>query len=366
MSNKGKEELFFFSLGEMLIPLDTAITFDLYINSSSLDHKRHFVKIKKQNDKITVSELADLKTRFLRFYAPESQRSLVFRSLTDNHSLSKTEKIDMMKSFSMQYMEKIFDPQASEEKIAEAIAGSQDVVKEMIVQLKNEDFSTTQDIISELSVHDFYTFDHSVNVSIYSISLYKVLNPDATQVELLTVGLAGLLHDVGKIKISNKIINKPDVLTAEEMAEIKKHPIYGLDIFEKNSCHFHGEFDLVPIKKAIYQHHENYNGTGYPNKLKGTEISYVARIVTIVDFYDAITTKRSYSNPLKTEDAVQLMSKSVGKKIDPELFEIFQKNLKQLIFTGKENKVLPDEFDPCQPQRTLPFTLPKAKSKKVA
>jgi hypothetical protein len=82
-------------------------------------------------------------------------------------------------------------------------------------------------------------------------------------------------------------------------------------------------------------------------------------VTAIADFFDAITTKRSYHNVLPTEDAIAVMAKSVGKKLDPELFEIFTKSVKQLVMTGKINKELPEDFDPCQPQNVLPFRTPR-------
>ena len=84
----------------------------------------------------------------------------------------------------------------------------------------------------------------------------------------------------------------------------------------------------------------------------------LARVTAIADFFDAITTKRSYHEVLSTEDAIAVMAKSVGKKLDPQLFEIFTTSVKQLVMTGKVNKELPEDFDPCQPQNVLPFRLP--------
>ncbi|MBP9682130.1 MAG: hypothetical protein KBD76_12045, partial [Bacteriovorax sp.] len=92
-------------------------------------------------------------------------------------------------------------------------------------------------------------------------------------------------------------------------------------------------------------------------------IHLLARVTAIADFFDAITTKRSYHEVLNTEDAIAVMSKSVGKKLDPLLFELFTKNIKQLILLGKTHKELPDDFDPCQPQNVLPFNPPKPKFK---
>jgi HD-GYP domain-containing protein (c-di-GMP phosphodiesterase class II) len=117
--------------------------------------------------------------------------------------------------------------------------------------------------------------------------------------------------------------------------------------------------DIETIKRTVHEHHENFNGTGYPDHKSGEDIYLMARITAIADFFDAITTKRSYHEVLSTEDALQVMSKSVGKKLDPVLFQLFTTSVKQLVINGKLNKELPDEFDPCQPQNVLPFRNPK-------
>jgi HD-GYP domain-containing protein (c-di-GMP phosphodiesterase class II) len=192
----------------------------------------------------------------------------------------------------------------------------------------------------------------------YCIAIYNAYKPNAPKEEVVMAGLGGLLHDIGKLNIATDIINKPDKLTDEEFDIIKKHPTYGFDLLTKNPCDTCSALDFENIKRIVHEHHENFNGTGYPAKIAGTDIYLFARITAIADFFDAITTKRSYHEVLSTEDALQVMSKSVGKKLDPELFLLFTQSVKQLVINGKINQELPDEFDPCQPQNVLPFRPP--------
>ncbi len=193
----------------------------------------------------------------------------------------------------------------------------------------------------------------------YSESGFK---KNASKDEIVMAGLGGLLHDIGKVKIATDIINKPDKLTDEEFNVIKQHPSYGYELLVENSCDCQGvDFDI--IKRIVNEHHENFNGTGYPNKLVGVDIHLLARVTAIADFFDAITTKRSYHEILSTEDAINVMANSVGKKLDPELFTVFTTSVKQLVFNGRSNLELPDSFDPCQPQNTLPFRRPQPKFK---
>jgi hypothetical protein len=106
---------------------------------------------------------------------------------------------------------------------------------------------------------------------------------------------------------------------------------------------------------VIFEHHENFDGTGYPNRLSGNQIHMLSRITTIADFFDAITTKRSYHEPLTLEDAIALMSNSQGKKIDPGLFQFFVKHTQQMELRKHLSRELSADFDPCQPCRELPL-----------
>jgi HD-GYP domain-containing protein (c-di-GMP phosphodiesterase class II) len=187
----------------------------------------------------------------------------------------------------------------------------------------------------------------------YSISILKALKSNATRKEQIMAGMGGLLHDLGKVKIPTSIINNPGKLSEDDFKVIKEHPGYGLDLLETHECG-HTGVNFEVIKRVVHEHHENYNGTGYPNNLKGSDISVFARITAIADFYDAITTKRSYHEVLSTEDALEVMSKSVGRKIDPKIFEVFRDNV-NVILSGKSNQELPDDFDPCRPQNVLPL-----------
>jgi hypothetical protein len=109
------------------------------------------------------------------------------------------------------------------------------------------------------------------------------------------------------------------------------------------------------VGRVIIEHHENFDGTGYPNRLAGRQIHMLSRITSIADFFDAITTKRSYHEPLTLEDAISLMSNSQGKKIDPDLFQFFVKHTQQMELRKHLNQELSADFDPCQPCKELPL-----------
>lgn len=363
VKNLGSES--FFSVSFELVLTGTDLQYDLYINSSSHETREKFVKIFAAGNTLSENDLTDFKTKYFQLYVLESQRDLYLKSLVRNVNASDTQKTDVIKDSAIVYLDKIFDEdkEFTNEVLVETIDGCRESVESMVEVIKDYNISEVQGLIGNLSFHDFYTYDHSINVSMYSISIYRALKPHATKKELIHAGMGGLLHDLGKIKIPTNILNNPGKLSEEDYSEIKKHPDFGIELIDSHCEYIDGESDIDfnIIKSVIYEHHENYNGTGYPNGLKGDNISLYARIVAIADFYDAITTKRSYHQVLTTEDAIQVMSRSVGRKIDPEIFDIFTKNVSNVLIKGKVNQELPDSFDPSIPHNVLPLRNPKAK-----
>ncbi|MCP4914315.1 MAG: HD domain-containing protein [Oligoflexia bacterium] len=363
VKNLGSES--FFSISFELVLTEASLPYDLYINSSTHETREKFVKIFAAGNTLSESDLADFKTKYFQLYVLETQRDLYLKSLVKNENASDTQKAEVIKDSAIVYLDRIFDEdkEFTNEVLEETIEGCRESVESMVEVIKGYDISEVQGLIANLSFHDFYTYDHSINVSMYSISIFQALKPNASKAELVIAGMGGLLHDLGKVKISTKIINNPGKLSEEDFSVIKKHPEYGHELMESHceSCSGEGEVDFEIIKRVILEHHENYNGTGYPYGLKGDDIHVFARITAIADFYDAITTKRSYHEVLSTEDAIQVMSRSVGRKIDPKLFEIFTQNVSNVLMKGKVNQELPDEFDPCQPHNVLPLRKPQAK-----
>lgn len=350
----------FFSVSFDLIIVDQFIMYDLYVNSSSSENREKFVKIYPRGEVLLQRDLIAFKKKYFQLYVHESQRDEYLKSLVHLENVSTEQKTEIIKSSAIVYLDKLFDKdkQFTTEVLSETVQECKVAVESMVEVIKDYDVSQIQNLIASLSFHDFYTYDHSVNVSMYCISLYRAYKPNAPKDEVVMAGLGGLLHDIGKINISTDIINNPDKLTDAEFDIIKNHPTYGFKLLSENPCETCHGVNLDNIKRIVHEHHENYNGTGYPSKIQGEAIYIFARITAIADFFDAITTKRSYHEVLSTEDALQVMSKSVGKKLDPVLFDLFTKSVKQLVTNGKINKELPDEFDPCQPQNVLPFRTP--------
>jgi HD-GYP domain-containing protein (c-di-GMP phosphodiesterase class II) len=169
--------------------------------------------------------------------------------------------------------------------------------------------------------HDYATFTHSANVAFYCGMLAAELGYPKQVVEDITAG--GLLHDLGKLEIRDELLRKPDKLTDFEFREIRMHPTLG---FKKLA---HRE-DLVEGQLMMtYQHHERLDGKGYPVGCVEDEIHPWAKMCTVVDVYEALTSNRAYRKAMTQKTALQIMEREVGTAFDPELFQCWQSIIKQ-------------------------------------
>ena len=161
---------------------------------------------------------------------------------------------------------------------------------------------------------DPYTRGHSDRVSEYAVLLGKKLKLPNEDIEKLKIG--GLFHDIGKIGIPDSILLKESKLTDEEYLKIKEHPVIGYNILE-NADMFKNILDIIKY------HHERFDGNGYPEKLAGTNIPYLARITSIVDSFDAMTSRRSYRDSLPMDVVKSEILQNFGSQFDPEIGIVF-------------------------------------------
>lgn len=194
-----------------------------------------------------------------------------------------------------------------------------------IIELTNNIYDTVFEAeyimkyMSDLKDVDEYTFIHSVNVAFYSMLIGRWMKMSKDEMKVLIQ--AGILHDIGKIKVDNKILNKPGKLTFEEFQEMKKHPVYGYDIIkEKNDI---GD----NIKKAVISHHERMDGSGYPYGLAGDNINLYARIVAIADTYDAMTSNRIYKKKVTPFKSFDMFLQEGLALYDIEIVNVFLNNI---------------------------------------
>lgn len=162
---------------------------------------------------------------------------------------------------------------------------------------------------------DNYLFNHSVNVCVLSMALAKAAG--ITEPTMTEVGLGGLLHDVGKIRVPKEILTKPGKLTASEWDVMKAHSTFSFEIIGEM-----GHLEQVTARCAL-EHHVQYDHQGYPNLGSGKKAQPFSHLVAIADCYDAITTLRTYQKPMAPYDALKIMDRLVGTKLDPEYFKAF-------------------------------------------
>lgn len=169
--------------------------------------------------------------------------------------------------------------------------------------------------LTRLKHHDEYTVEHSVNVCLLAIALGQQV--DLAPYELENLGMCGLMHDIGKMKVPSDILNKSGRLTPEEFAEMARHTIYAKQLLMGRSDVYPGAVDVA------YNHHERLDGKGYPRGLDSTKLSQFTRIVTIVDAYDAMTSDRCYKRGMSSLDAMRILNKNRGTQFDDALVRKF-------------------------------------------
>ncbi|MDI9571091.1 MAG: HD-GYP domain-containing protein [Pseudomonadota bacterium] len=168
-----------------------------------------------------------------------------------------------------------------------------------------------------INTHDFYTYTHSVNVGILGVTLAKAIFQNTSTHDIHALGVGFFLHDLGKVRVDQAIINKPAKLTEEEMREIRRHPAHGFKILLETR-QLTEESRLV-----VLQHHERYDGSGYPRGLRKDEIHIYARLCSLADVYDALTSERPYKKSMTSFEALKLMREEMLFHFQTELFEKF-------------------------------------------
>jgi diguanylate cyclase (GGDEF)-like protein len=187
-------------------------------------------------------------------------------------------------------------------------------VAEVGTYARGGSLSVVYALAATMDAKDPYTYGHSRKVNAYAVALAEAigLSPD----KVSKISTAALLHDIGKIGVSDKILSKKGKLSSEDWEEIKAHPRLGANIVGNVP-------NLVPCIGAILYHHERWDGTGYPEGLKGKTIPLEARILAIADAYEAMTSARPYRDALCHEKAIKEFRQGAGKQFDPQLVEVF-------------------------------------------
>lgn len=285
-----------------LIP-DRPTTFDVYIQL----HGKHILYLragdKLRRDKIAHLDRADV------FHVPEEQRQaykdFVYARLNDA-TLDTASKALILRESSITLAEEIFE----HPDVSRALNESRELIRQFIEFMEQEPEGMAH--LIGLSSHDFYTYNHSLDVSIYSLGLGSIVGYKGDEISEL--GRGALFHDIGKRNVKVEIICKKGPLDDVEWAQMQKHPQYGLKILSEHQV-------SEAMRACCFEHHESFLGNGYPQQLSGPEIHPMARIIAITDTYDALTTKRSYNQPMAPVDALEFMKTKLSGKYDPDLLE---------------------------------------------
>lgn len=187
-------------------------------------------------------------------------------------------------------------------------------------KLQDASIQTITSLVKATEAKDAYTSGHSARVSELACRLGRRQGLDNDQIKMLQ--WAGMLHDIGKIGIKDSVLSKPGKLTAEEFDHLKTHPQKSYQVLQPVRA-------LQNVLPAVKHHHEHFDGSGYPDGLKGEKIPLAARILQIADVWDALTSNRSYRTAMSPEKARQIMHAEAGTTMDPDLVKSFLDMMKQ-------------------------------------
>lgn len=193
------------------------------------------------------------------------------------------------------------------------VAAAEDAVRQMAESILESDSALTG--LASLKDYDAYTYTHSVHVSVYAMMLGKSLR--LGEPDLVQLGLAGVLHDIGKQRVPSAILNKPGKLNDLEWQEMQRHPFYGARLLHEA----HGT--LSTSARAAFEHHLNFDLSGYPKLTRPREVSVFSLAIGIADFYDALTTVRPYKAAVLPDKTLEMMAGLAGKQFEPRLVDRF-------------------------------------------
>jgi putative nucleotidyltransferase with HDIG domain len=206
--------------------------------------------------------------------------------------------------------------------LAKRIEESTKNLTRLYEDLRTTYMRTIKALAQAIDARDHYTHSHSENVAKIAVAIAEEMKISIKEIEIIREACE--LHDLGKIGVGDSILTKPDSLTPEEWAQIKRHPITGAQILEPLTF-------LNDVIELVRQHHEHYDGSGYPEGRKGEDIVLGARIINLADAYEAMRSARSYrKEPFTKEEAILEIKNNSGKQFDPKVVEAFLKVVDRL------------------------------------
>jgi diguanylate cyclase (GGDEF)-like protein/putative nucleotidyltransferase with HDIG domain len=226
----------------------------------------------------------------------------------------------------------------NEKRVSEVTRAQAEQVK-YAEEIADLHMNTIESLAIAIDAKDQTTHGHVRRTQIYATEMGRLLKVKEQELRALVAG--ALLHDIGKLAVPEYILNKPGKLTEAEFAKMKIHPTVGGDILKRVNFPY-------PVEDIVRYHHEKWDGSGYPKGLRAEQIPLVARIISVVDFYDATRCDRPYRKGMKREDSLTLLQKMSGSSFDPKVVDLFQKNViefDQMIAAEDIQEQVPSELD---------------------
>lgn len=237
--------------------------------------------------------------------APSVQREIEKHTVKDRAKVNLSESVKARVAEGIQYL--------YNDTVSESFTSTTRSITDDLMKAISDNDAIAVDI-STLKISDEYTFKHSVDVATMAMIVGK--KHGLSKQEVYELGISGLLHDVGKSKIPNEILNKAGKLTDEEFMMMKQHSLFGYQILKDKE-------DLTnSIKLGVLQHHEKMNAKGYPMGVPSEKINLFARIISVADIYDALVTERPYKKPFSPRDAVEMIM-SLTEELDINVMKSF-------------------------------------------
>lgn len=295
----------------MLEP-DMILYEDVYSKLGALILPKGTVLDKEQIVKILINKIEKVRIIIPEQSDTDSVKPPDITSIYESQRLS---------SFKTKYTQKVDDVTSIIKKIGRGATINMDYVKNISKNIMDE-FMSLNDVVNYMHLVkplNDYTYSHSLNVSLISMAIAKWLNFNERQTD--EISIAGLLHDIGKTKISEQILNKPGKLTPEEFEEVKKHTTLGYMMVENISEISTG------IKYSILMHHEKIDGSGYPTNARENQIPVYAKVIAVADIYDAMTSNRTYRSSLCPFDVIKEFERDTFGKLDTHILTVFLKNI---------------------------------------
>lgn len=306
------------AIDKRLITEGSEISFNLFLPNEAKSAMSLFLQSDTAVDGDAKVKLREIETLYVSEEDVERYNEYVaqhLQSIAKNIDITTEEKARLVYAKAAEAVEAMFkDPESLEN-----VKNAQPIVNNLI-DIILQDNSAVESLM-KITAHDYYTHTHSINVSIYTLSLGSYLGIAGRDLEVL--GMSAILHDLGKSKIDYEIINKNGKLSDEEFTQMKLHPALGHEIALKLGI------EDERILSGIRHHHEKMDGGGYPDNLKGDQISQFARIIGTCDVFDALSTKRSYKDPMSSFESLRLMKQQMVGHLDMSMVDAFIRMLQK-------------------------------------